>query len=536
VSTKVKSSKKDIDRMFNGKERHLMLEVGNYNTKMIEVVPEMRRINIEKGFIFATPSGTIDNDVIVNYDELVEELMKRMKEEKITTRQLTVSLSSMDIITREMNVPALSKKDTLNFITNNSADLFPVDLSEYTLAYTMIGTARGESKLLIAAIPNEIIEPYIKIAEKLNLTLKTVSFSGFGLYNLFDLEMGPNAGTYAVIDLGSKNTNFIIVSNGMLMYNRVLKVGSDDITKEIAMRFKCTLTKGEKLKRDYNSVIIEGSLKQDDPVYIVADIFRDVLGGMLSDISTLIEFYNSNHTRHMVSQIYIIGIASKISGICEFVQTTLGIETEKIKSFDRVFFSEKAAKNLKPRQVTLENCLGAVPLEGKTVKLIKGNLAFAKWYQSINPMVYKAGILIACLMILVLCIINFNTFLTNNKVTEYQGLLAGKKEIATLQEQLDKLNADVEANAKKVDSIPKGIEMNLDEFSKVEELFRLYPEIEIAKYEFSENSVKLTCNCKDEEMYYNFKNSSELRKFSNAIDTLRGERFTIKFTFGNTEE
>ena len=89
---KVKSSRQD--KMFKGKERHLILEVGNYNTKMIEVVPEARKINIEKGFIFATPSGTIDDDVIVNYEELVNELMVRMKEEKITSRQLTVSLSS----------------------------------------------------------------------------------------------------------------------------------------------------------------------------------------------------------------------------------------------------------------------------------------------------------------------------------------------------------------------------------------------------------------------------------------------------------
>jgi len=99
----------------------------------------------------------------------------------------------------------------------------------------------------------------------------------------------------------------------------------------------------------------------------------------------------------MVSKVYIIGIASKISGICEYVQTILGIETEKVKSFDRISFSEKAAKNLKPRQVTLENCLGAVPMEGKRVKLLKSNLALAKWYQSLDPLVYKVILLIACI-------------------------------------------------------------------------------------------------------------------------------------------
>jgi len=534
---KVKSSRQDIDKMLKGKERHLILEVGNYNTKMIEVVPETRKINIEKGFIFATPSGTIDNDVIVSYEELVNELMVRMKEEKITSRQLTVSLSSMDIITREMNVPTMSKKDITSFIKNNSADIFPVDLFDYTLAYTVVDTKQGSAKLLIAAIPNEIIEPYIKIAERLNLVLRTVSFSGFGLYNLFDLEMGYHAGTYAVIDLGSKNTNFIIVSNGTLMYNRVLKTGSDDITKEIASRFRCTLTKGEKLKRDYNSVIMEGSLKKDDPVYIVADIFRNVLGGMLSDISTLIEFYNSNHTRNMVSKVYIIGIASKISGICEYVQTILGIETEKVKSFDRISFSEKAAKNLKPRQVTLENCLGAVPMEGKRVKLLKSNLALAKWYQSLDPLVYKVILLIACLMILVLCVINFNTYLTTNDVTKYRSLIAEKGEIVALQKRLDELLSQKENNDGKMAMVPKGAESTLDELVAIEELLRMYPEITVTEYKFYASRVQLTCNCSDENSFYLLKNSRELKNLSGDIPSpLRNEKFTINFTFENAEK
>lgn len=533
----MKSSNRDIDKMFKGKERHLILEVGNYNTKMIEVVPEVRKINIEKGFIFATPAGTIDDDIIVSYEELVDELMSRMKEEKITSRQLTVSLSSMDIITREMNVPIMSKKDITSFIKNNSADIFPVDLFDYTLAYTIVDTKKGSSKLLIAAIPNDIIEPYIKIAERLNLVLKTLSFSGFGLYNLFDLEMGYNAGTYAVIDLGSKNTNFIIVSDGTLMYNRVLKTGSDDITKDIATRFKCTLTKGEKLKRDYNSVIMEGSLKKDDPVYIVADIFRNVLGGMLSDISTLIEFYNSNHTRNMVSKVYIIGIASKISGICEYVQSILGVEAEKVKAFDRIAFSEKAAKNLKPRQVTLENCIGAVPMEGKRVKLLKSNLTLSKWYQSIDPIVYKVTALVGCLMILALTIINFNTYLTNNSISEYKALLAEKGEIVALQNKLDSLIAERNANEGKMSMVPAGIEECLSGLDEIENFLSRYPEVSITDYRFSANKLQVTGKCDSENIFYLLKNSSEFDKVSGEIlSSLRNGKFTMQFTFDNTEK
>jgi len=299
------------------------------------------------------------------------------------------------------------------------------------------------------------------------------------------------------------------------------------------MRFKCTLTKGEKLKRDYNSVIMEGSLKADDPVYIVADIFRNVLGGMLADISTLIEFYNSNHTRNMVSRIYIIGIASKISGICEFVQTTLGIETEKIKSFDRVYFGEKAEKNLKPRQVTLETCLGAVPLGNKRVNLIKSDLQLAKWYQSMDPMVYKVGVLIACLMVLVLCIINFYTYFINNDIAKYERLLAGKGEIIALQNELSEIMAENKKQTAKFAAIPTGIEKNLEKLSAIEEFLAMYPMIDITSYEFKQEQLIISCSAPDETTYFSLQENVE-----SVLGLASGkyEKFSIKFTFEDEED
>ena len=438
------------------KDKYLILEIGNYNTKMIEVTSLPGRMIVHKGFIIATPEGTLEEDVVVKTDEIIQQLSEKIKEEKITSRNVTLSLSSGDIITREMPIPKMNKRDTLSFIKINAKELFPVDLDEYTLGYVSM-SGGDNSKLLIIAIPNEIIEPYITITEKLGLVLTSINFSGFELYNLIDFELGRDEETYAVIDLGSKNTNFIIVSRGMLMYNRVLKTGSDDITKAIAEQFKCTLTKAEKIKRDYNSVITEGSLKETDDVYVVANIIQDVLRSMLSDVSTIIEYYNGNHTRATVSRVYIIGLATKISGISEFVESTLGIETEKIKEFERVIF-EPDAKPAQRRQVTLENCLGAVPVDDKKVNLIKGKLQLSKVYQSINPMVYKVGVLIALLMVLGLCLINFNTYQLKNEIGEFDRYIASKQNLVKLQNEYTAKSNELAAMKTLIDGVPVGKE------------------------------------------------------------------------------
>ena len=274
---------------------------------------------------------------------------------------------------------------------------------------------------------------------------------------------------------------------------------------------------------------MEGSLKHDDPVYIVADIFRNVLGGRLSDISSLIEFYNSNNAKHTVSKIYIIGIASKISGICEYVQTTLGIETEKVKAFDRVYFGEKAIKNLKPRQVTLETCLGAVPLGNKKITLLKSDLQLAKWYKALNPMVYKVGVMIACLMILVLCAINLWTHFIEEEVKEYKALIAGKSDVIELHDQLLEITKVKDSQMAQLNAIPDGMEKHLISLGVIEKYMESYPTIKLGSYTFKENSVSVSgCSAPDESTFWMLE--EDLR--DNEWDCAgRYTQFSIIFTF-----
>ncbi len=512
------NSLKKFEKINGGKEKYLVLEVGNYNTKLIEVVPTPGRLTVEKGFIIATPEGTLEENVIVKSEELVELLAEKIKEEKITSKNVTVSLSSGDIITREMAVPKMNKKDTMSFIKINSKDLFPVDLDDYTLGYVSMG-GEDNSKLMIIAIPNDIIIPYLEITEKLGLALSSINFSGFELYNLIDFELGSNAGTYAVIDLGSKNTNFIIVSGGMLMYNRVLKVGSDDVTKEIAEHFKCTLTKGEKIKRDYNSVIMEGSLKETDDVYVVAEIFRDVLSTLLTDVASIIEYYNGKHSKAPVSKIYIIGLATKISGICEFVEETLGIETDKIREFERVIFSEEA-KAPKRRQVTLENCLGAVPIDDKKVKLIKGKLKLSKVYYNISPVMYQIGVLICVLVILGLCIINFMNVKKEEQIAGLDSYISSKQDLIDLQEKYSTSLEELNALKSFIDKVPAGKENAATALSYIQECVNFVDGI----------SIKDCTVNSDTQIQINFATAGGVNA-ANAFDERLREYFDFDRTF-----
>ena len=62
---------------------------------MIEVEPLPGKISVNKGFIVATPDGTLDDDVVVNSDELVRVLKEKIQEHISKNKGLISSAYSL---------------------------------------------------------------------------------------------------------------------------------------------------------------------------------------------------------------------------------------------------------------------------------------------------------------------------------------------------------------------------------------------------------------------------------------------------------
>ena len=128
---------KSIDRLVNGNEKQLVLEVGNQATKMIEYVVKKNEINVVNGFVTNTPNNSIKKDRLINVDALVKTLNQSIKVAKIKTKEFVVSITSREIITREMPVHKMSDKDLENFVKFNASDIFPINIKDYILGFNI---------------------------------------------------------------------------------------------------------------------------------------------------------------------------------------------------------------------------------------------------------------------------------------------------------------------------------------------------------------------------------------------------------------
>jgi type IV pilus assembly protein PilM len=491
-----------VERFLKGADKKIILEIGNHNIKLIEI-QKAEKIEVSKGFIISTPENAIEEDRIIDISSLAKVIKGKIKEEKIFTRELTVSVASKEIITREISLPYMRKDDLNNVIKMNSEDLFPVKLENYSLGYSIIEEYTEKegilNRILVAAIPKEIIVPYIELAQQLKLSLKGFNFSGYELYNFMDFELENKEDNYVVIDIGSKNTNFIIVSNGVLKFNRVIKIGSEKVTELIAKKLNCDYVKAEKLKRQYNSVIILGNLESNSEVYIVAKMMQKVIEEIIQELSRIVEFYNSNNVKQKVNKIYVTGLPSRVSGIEEYIENITGMSVKRIRDLSKVSFNAKA-RALKGKQLTLVNCLGTEQLTNRKFVFLKGDLKLTNFLLILDPKFYKVGICIILLVLLFASAINFNIFLINKEADKYDSFLRSKVAISKLQNEINATTTSINKKKQVINSIENGAENIGDKLGIIDNVIADMSNkavIEINKYNVkSTNIVEIKCSAK----------------------------------------
>lgn len=498
LGRKIKNiKKKDVERFIKGVDKKLYLEIGNANIKLIEASKD-EVIEVHKGFFIPTPEGAIEKDRIRDIRALVLAIDKKIKEERIYTRDLVISISSKEIITREMQVPQMKKENLENVVRIQANDTFPVKLDGYFLGYTIIGEGKEHTyNIMIAAIPKDIIIPYINLAEQLKLSLKSFSYAGYNLFNYVDFETEDRKSNYAIIDIGAESTNFAIVSKGVLKFNRTIDKGSNEINRLIDEKLNCGIQRAERLKRQYNSVIVLGKLASDEEVYVVAKIIQQVLDEIINELFRFIEFYNTKNTRNTVEKIYVTGLASRVSGLEEYIENLLGVPAIRLRDLNKVLFHPKA-KRLKNKQISLVNCFGTQKLTDKRFYFINGGVKLSNALLVLNPKFYKIG---ACALLIVLFFascVNFRTYYIKGQIEHYENLVKSNRNIYELQNEIKQINNKTQQKNNIIKSIPLGAEDIANELKIIEDVIDSMAEdtkITVKRYDFKEKKT-ITLKCR----------------------------------------
>lgn len=313
-------------------ENVLGVDIGTFSVKVVEISKFGSQVNLEnygsvKSYDFlSNPFRNFDEKRAVNIavDDTVNAIKAILKEAKIESRKAIFSIPDFSTFFTWFSLPPLNEEEIPTAVEFEARKYVPVPLSEVTLDWEIIEKKKNkngiESKILLAAVSNEIIKQYQEIASLCGLKLLALESEVFALSRIFSTSYKEAIGI--LVDFGATTTTINIVYDSALQRTYNLDLSGNDITKKLMDKFG-----------------IDNPLKAEEFKYrigIKADRKRSSINAVVSEIMPFVEeladniekvyndFYNTEKKR--ISKVFLSGGSSLLPGLKEFLFKKLGKE------------------------------------------------------------------------------------------------------------------------------------------------------------------------------------------------------------------
>lgn len=222
----------------------LGVEIECSNIKILECRRKGEQLIIEKAHKIPAPIGSVSNGMIKDVQQVYEAIDKVMKTNKYRSKNMIFLIKSTEIITREIYMPVMPKRDLDSILSLQYKDYLLVDLSKYQVAYKVIQEVKKDAvyqlELLIVAAPNTIIFPLLEVANKLKIKVIGINTASDALTRLFSRHNRVTTiqeDDVMVLDMNEKATTITIVSGGVGALGKDISFGTDSLN-ELATEIK----------------------------------------------------------------------------------------------------------------------------------------------------------------------------------------------------------------------------------------------------------------------------------------------------------
>lgn len=320
---------------FGKKQSVLGVDIGTTSIKVVELAKsgsdillnnyvEYHRIRNKKTFPFQTSSFSFFED------DVAGKLREALDAAAINTKDANFSLPSFSGFFTTFDLPRIDLSEIEGAIKYQSYQYIPLPLQEVVLDWEIINKdSKNEEryKVLLVAIPKDILEKHKKVAALAGLNLKVIEVESFSeARSLVRGIMDP----VVIVNIGDRATNIIIVDNGYLRASHSLDFAGFHITKGLSEGLDISFPRAEDLKRE-KGLVKEVSGLVSAPVFSVID---KIIFGMQKAIN----IHLSQDPRRQIQKIILSGASANMPGLVDYFRSKTNIQTEVGRPFEGIVY------------------------------------------------------------------------------------------------------------------------------------------------------------------------------------------------------
>lgn len=278
--------------------------------------------------------GIIENGQIKDENavvKIIKEALTKVKGQKLKTKYVVASLPEEKAFLQVIQMPKMKEEELKKAVYFEAEKYIPLPVDQVYLDCQIVPPAYDHLDhldVLIAALPKEIVDPYVSCLKKSGLVIKALEVESQAISRALiknNLALAP----LLLIDLGATRTSFIIFSGYALRFTASIPVSSQKFTQAISKVLKVDLKKAEQFKIKY------GMKRDTKKGHQIFEALIPALTDLIEQIKKYLHFYQSHITHeHLppdgrkVQKIYLCGGGANLRGFPDFLSAQLKLPVE----------------------------------------------------------------------------------------------------------------------------------------------------------------------------------------------------------------
>ncbi len=337
------------------KKNCLGVDIGSSAIKIVELSRTGERIRLEAygeikaEAIYDKPFRTTEKSTILFQTmDIARAIGGIIDEAKMVSRKAVFSVPDFSTFYTVLELPPMSLQELPQAVRFQARQQIPVPINEVSMDWSLIGGEPTDHiyspKVLLVAVPNEVINQYQQISHLIKLELLALEAEVFSFFRAVNPDKKK---TVALIDIGAQSTTCTVVDKGILKLSRSFEPASNEITDVLSKALQVDFKEAEQLKEKYGLLVVE-----DPELTSIREVALTIIDTILMEVDKTFQKFAFSEGKSP-ELIILAGGSALIPGLREYIAQKFNKETQIANPFlsSNIFYPpllEKTLRKLSP--------------------------------------------------------------------------------------------------------------------------------------------------------------------------------------------
>ena len=278
-------------------------------------------------------SKIVISDLKSDQQKLTQAVSELITQAHMTTKNVAVGIPPGKVFATVVDMDRLPKNELDKSIHYQSDSLIPTAVNESKIDWALIGDSpKDKTKLevLLASVTNSFVEQRLDLLESMGLNV--IAFEPDNLAITRALVPTQASLPQMVLDIGNKNTDLVIIMNGVPRLMRAIPTGTEAIIHSASQNLNVDDKQADQFvfKFGLNKEKLEGQ---------VYEAIIGTIDTLTTEIDKSIKFFQTRYTDAKLDRIIVTGGASVLPEFPLYLANKFGLNVEIGNAWRNVSFA-----------------------------------------------------------------------------------------------------------------------------------------------------------------------------------------------------